>query len=262
MIEEHPTPSPVLVADDGGVRTLRLDRPETRNALNTAMVLALAEALEEAQRDDTVRCVILTGGPRWFASGADLRELLETPPTALLHGDKDAAWKRIFACEKPIVAAVAGPALGGGCELAFASDFVVAADNAVFGQPEIRLGILPGAGGTQRWARTVGRFRAAQVVLGAEQFSAWEAYRGGFVAEVVPGERLAAAAAALAGRIAASAPHAARAAKAALRAAESMALGDALRYEKALLSAVLSTDDANEGVTAFLERRAPVFKGQ
>lgn len=252
----------VAVADVDGVRTLRLDRPATRNALDTPMVVAIADALEEAQTAPDVRCVVVTGGDRWFASGADLRELVRTTPSALLHGVKDAAWKRIFAFEKPLVAAVAGPALGGGCELALSADLVVAADDAVFGQPEIRLGILPGAGGTQRWARAVGRFRAAQVALCAEQLTAWESFRQGLVVEVVPVERIAEAASALAARVAASAPHAARGVKAALRAAESMPVGDALRYEKSLLAVVLSTDDAAEGVTAFLERRAPVFEGR
>jgi enoyl-CoA hydratase len=250
------------IVDHDGVRTLRMSRPETRNALDTPMVVAMADALDDAALDETVRCVILTGGEERFASGADLRELARTTPGELLTGAKDAAWQRVFAFPKPLVAAVAGPALGGGCELALSCDIVIAADDAFFGQPEVRLGIMPGAGGTQRWARAAGRYRAAVVNLTGETVSAWEAWSLGLVAEVVPAERLSAAADEWARRIARFAPLATRGVKAAVRAAESMPVQDAMRLEKSLMAGLLASRDAAEGIDAFLTRRKPVFEGR
>jgi len=245
------------VKDRDGVRTLLMSRPDTRNALDTPMVVGLADAL-----DDSVRCLVLTGGHERFASGADLRELARTTPGELLTAAKDAAWQRIFAFPKPLVAAVAGPALGGGCELALSCDVVVAADDAVLGQPEIRLGIMPGAGGTQRWARAAGRYRAAVVSLMAETVDAWEARDLGLVAEVVPAERLLVAAHDWARRIAELAPLATRGVKAAVRAAESMPVAEAIRFEKSLMAGLLASRDAAEGIAAFLEHRTPEFEGR
>jgi enoyl-CoA hydratase/carnithine racemase len=247
---------------EGHVQVLTLSRPEVRNALDTPMVEAIAAALEAAAADADVRCVVLTGGTEVFASGADIRELRDTSPMGLLTGAKDAAWRRIFSFDKPLVVGAAGYVLGGGCELAMSADVIVAADSAVFGQPEICLGILPGAGGTQRWPRSVGRYRATVVNLAGETLSAWEAADVGVVAEVVPRERVVQAAIGWGERIAQFAPLAAKTVKTAIAAAETMPLTDAMRYEKTLLSVVLSSEDAAEGFSAFLEKRPATFEGR
>jgi enoyl-CoA hydratase/carnithine racemase len=191
-----------------------------------------------------------------------VRALLEVTPEEYAASPRAEAWRRLDRVEVPLVAAVAGWALGGGCELAFACDVVVAADTAVFGQPEAKLGLIPGAGGTQRWARAVGRFAAADVVLAGRTVDAFEARELGLVAKVVPAERVVVAGVALAQRIAAGAPLSLRAAKAALRAAEELPLSEGLRHEREQLLRVLATEDRTEGITAFLEKRPPRFAGR
>jgi enoyl-CoA hydratase/carnithine racemase len=259
---EKPAESPVSVTFDEGIALLRLSRPEARNALDTNMVVSLAGELRGCLDRPDIRCVVITGGTRIFASGADIRELGETRPTDLLTAPKDAAWQQIFSFPLPVVSAVAGYVLGGGCELAFSGDFVIAGDNAVFGQPEARIGIMPGAGGTQRWARAAGRYLASQVNITARFVTAWEALRMGIVAEVVPTERVVEAAMGWARRIAAVPPLATRSIKVALRAAESMPIREAMRYEKTMMATLLATDDAAEGMGAFLEKRQPTFRGR
>jgi enoyl-CoA hydratase/carnithine racemase len=205
---------------------------------------------------------VLTGGPRIFASGADIRELRQTTPADYLQSERLGIWLRFARFTKPSVAAVAGYVLGGGCELAMSCDVIVAADTAVFGQPEIKLGILPGAGGTQRWARACGRFRAAEIVLSAHTVDAWTAHEYGMVAEVVPPERVVAAGIARATEIGQFSPIAARLCKAAVRAAEELPVSAGLEHERALLGTLLSTADHIEGIDAFLEKRAARFTGR
>jgi enoyl-CoA hydratase/carnithine racemase len=247
---------------DDHVAVITIDRPEARNALSTEVLTGLRDGLDRAEEDDAVRAVVLTGGPRIFASGADVRELRSTTPADYLQSVRLTAWLRFARFPKPSVAAVAGYVLGGGCELAMTCDLVVAADTAVLGQPEIRLGILPGAGGTQRWARVAGRFRAAEVVLAGRSVGAWEAQRWGLVSSVVPAEAVVQAGIAAARSIAVHSPIAARLSKAALRASEEMPLTGALEHERALLGTLLSTDDHFEGIDAFLEKRPARFTGR
>ncbi|WIX77321.1 enoyl-CoA hydratase-related protein [Amycolatopsis carbonis] len=244
------------------VAMITIDRPSARNALSTDVLRGLCAGLDRAEADDEIRAVVLTGGEKIFASGADIRELRTTSPAGYLQSERLAAWARFGRFPKPSIAAVAGYALGGGCELAMSCDFIVAADSATFGQPEIRLGILPGAGGTQRWARVAGRFRAAELVLAARTVDAWTAREYGLVARVVPAERVVAAGVALAGEVAAFGPVATRLSKAAVRASEELPLAGGLEHERALLGTLLSTEDHFEGIDAFLEKRSARFTGR
>ncbi len=253
---------PVRYAVQDTIAVVTIARPEARNALSTDVLRGLSDALDRAEHDDGVRAVVLTGGPQIFASGADIRELRATTPAAYLLSERLAAWQRFGRFPKPAVAAVAGYVLGGGCELAMTCDFIVAADNAVLGQPEIRLGIIPGAGGTQRWARVAGRFRAAELVLGARNVDAWTAQRLGLVNQVVPAECVVDAGVTMAATVAAHSPVAARLGKAALRASEEMPMSGGLDHERALLGTLLSTEDHLEGIDAFLEKRSARFTGR
>jgi enoyl-CoA hydratase/carnithine racemase len=253
---------PVRYAVQDTIAVVTIARPEARNALSTDVLRGLSDALDRAEHDDGVRAVVLTGGPQIFASGADIRELRATTPAAYLLSERLAAWQRFGRFAKPAVAAVAGYVLGGGCELAMTCDFIVAADNAVLGQPEIRLGIIPGAGGTQRWARVAGRFRAAELVLGGRNVDAWTAQRLGLVNQVVPAECVVDAGVAMAATVAAHSPVAARLGKAALRASEEMPMSGGLDHERSLLGTLLSTEDHLEGIDAFLEKRSARFTGR
>ena len=252
---------PVLTERRDRVLVLTINRPATRNALSTEVLHGLVAGLDRAEDDPSVHAVVLTGGTERFASGADLRELRDTSPAQYLQSQRQQAWPRLARFRKPLVAAVAGPTLGGGCELAMSCDLVVAGDSAVLGQPEIRLGLIPGAGGTQRWARVAGRFRAAEVVLAGRTVDAWTAYRFGVVNRVVPSECVVEAAVALAGEVADFSPLAARLGKAAVRSSEEVGVTSGLDYERAQLAVLLSSEDHVEGIDAFLEKRRPRFVG-
>ncbi|MDZ5446379.1 enoyl-CoA hydratase-related protein [Micromonospora sp. 4G57] len=253
--------TPVTYQVGDAVAVVTISRPEARNALSSDVLRGLAEAMDRAEADPDVRAMVLTGGPKLFASGADVRELRATSPAQYLLSERLACWSRFARFPKPAVAAVAGYVLGGGCELAMTCDFIVAADSAMLGQPEIKLGIIPGAGGTQRWARVSGRFRAAELVLTGGFVDAWTAQRMGLVNQVVPAERVVEAGIAVARSVAAQSPVAARLGKAALRASEEVGVSSGLDYERSLLLTLLSTDDHLEGIDAFLEKRPPSFKG-
>lgn len=257
-----PPPTGVRVQRDGPVEVITLDRPASRNALTTDLMSELVSSAQRADADPQVRAIVLTGGPERFASGADVRELLALGPADYLCSPRLSAWRALMSLGTPTVAAVAGPVLGGGCELALCCDLVVAADNAVLGQPEIRLGIIPGAGGTQRWARVAGRFVAADVVLLGQTVDAWRARELGLVHRVCPAERIVECGVAVARRLAAAGPLAARQARTALRAAEETGLGAALELERALLVGLLGTEDKDEGIRAFLDKRPPQFRGR
>jgi enoyl-CoA hydratase/carnithine racemase len=254
--------TPVLYETHEAVAVVTIARPTTRNALTTEVLGAIAAAYDRAEADSDVRALVLTGGPVTFASGADVRELRDVNPASYLVSERQAAWARFARFGKPTVAAVAGFVLGGGCELALSCDVVIAADTAVFGQPEVRLGLIPGAGGTQRWARAAGRYRAADIVLHATTLDAWTAAACGVVTEVVPAERLLAAAIDYARTVASFAPVAVRLARQAVRAAEELPVSAALAHEKSLLATALATDDHREGIDAFLARRSPRFAGR
>lgn len=241
---------------------LTLDRPETRNALTSPMLSDLLAGLREVDEDPELDATVIAGDRRVFASGADLREMRATSPATYLTGARRAAWEALGRIQKPVVAAVSGFALGGGCELALACDAIVAGDDAVLGQPEVRLGLIPGAGGTQRWARAAGRYAAAPIVLGARTVTAWRAHRMGIVDRVAPATRVVAAATDLARELTVGAPLATGFAKQALRFSEDLPIERALGQERALLAALLATDDLQEGIDAFLEKRAPDFTGR
>ena len=252
-------------ADDPGahVALLTLDRPAQLNALNDALLRQLATALERLDADPACRCIVITGaGERAFAAGADIKELIDQTPDSLAAGGSFDAWDRIRRVRKPIVAAVRGYALGGGCELAMACDMIVAGDDAQFGQPEIRIGVIPGAGGTQRLTRAIGKARAMELILTGRSIDAREADALGLVTSVVPAEATVDAALALAGRIAAMPPLAVVAAKEAVRAAFDGSLTAGLESERRLFFGLFGSEDQREGMAAFVEKRTPRWSGR
>lgn len=246
-----------------GVALVTIDRPEALNALRFDLLDELADALARLDADETCRAIVLTGaGTRAFAAGADIRELARQTPVSLAVEDRFAVWERIAATRKPVIAAVRGFALGGGCELAMSCDLIIAGDDARFGQPEINLGVMPGAGGTQRLTRAIGRARAMDLILTGRTITAAEAEAMGLVSRVVPAEETVPAALELARAIAAQAPVAVLAAKEAVRLAEELPLSAGLRHERRAFFALFATDDQTEGMAAFVEKRRPDWKGR
>ncbi len=245
-----------------GVALVTIDRPEALNALDYDLLDELAETLEALDRDERVGCVVLAGGERAFAAGADIRELAAETPVSLETSRRFEAWDRLAAVGVPLVAAVRGYALGGGCELAMLCDCIVAGDDARFGQPEIKLGIIPGAGGTQRLPRAIGKAKATELILTGRQIDAAEAERIGLVTCVVPAEETVERALDLAGRIAAGPRLAVRAAKAAIARAFELPLRAGLDFERRAFYLLFATEDRREGMAAFLEKRPPTFQGR
>jgi enoyl-CoA hydratase/carnithine racemase len=243
------------------VLVLTIDRPSARNALNPEILTSIAQQLVAADQDPEIRTIVLTGGAKNFSAGADIDVLSGHSPASYLSSPTRRAFEGIARAEKPIVAGVAGFCLGGGCELAFACDLIIAGDNAVFGQPEINLGIIPGAGGTQLWRQRAGSGPQTEAALLGRLVDAWTARRIGLADEVVPAERIVDAAIEKALAIAEKAPLASRTAKAALRSAGRMSLEAALAHEVALMAGLLGTQDAQEGTRAFLEKRRPQYRG-
>ncbi len=252
----------ILVERDERVGIVTLNRPKELNALNFQLVSELADAFEVFDREETIGCIVLTGaGEKAFAAGADIKEMANKSPIDMLTGGFD-AWARIKRIHKPVIAAVNGYALGGGCELALHCDMIVASENARFGQPEIAIGIIPGAGGTQRLARTLGKYRTMEMVLTGAQISAQEMAAHGLVNRVVPkGEHLVEAVK-LAKTVAAQAPIAARLAKDAVLAAFETSLEEGLEIERKNFFLLFSTEDMREGMRAFIEKRKPEFQGK
>ena len=256
-----PAPGPDGPLD--GVALVTIQRPDVLNALSFDLLDALADALATLDADPACRAIVLTGsGERAFAAGADIRELARQTPVTLLVENRFAAWERIAATRKPVIAAVRGFALGGGCELAMSCDLIVAGEDARFGQPEINLGVMPGAGGTQRLTRAIGRARAMDLILTGRTITAREAETMGLVSRVVPAERTLDEALALGAAVAAQAPVAVLAAKEAVRLAEELPLGDGLRHERRAFFALFATEDQTEGMAAFVEKRRPEWKGR
>lgn len=243
------------------VAVVWLDRPEVLNALSPPMLVALADALERLDRDPEVLAIVITGGERVFAAGADLHAMAEASPVDILAADTLASWQRISRLNKPLIAAVNGYALGGGCELAMSCDLIIAGENARFGQPEIKVGIMPGAGGTQRLARAIGPYRAMEMVLTGEPISAQEAFAAGLVNRVVPPERTLEEALSLAQLIAERPPIAVRLARQALRHGVENTLREGMAVERRNFTLLFDTEDQAEGMKAFLEKRPPEFKG-
>jgi enoyl-CoA hydratase len=246
-----------------GVALVTIQRPDVLNALSFDLLDALANAFATLDADPRCRAIVVTGsGDRAFAAGADIRELARQTPVTLLVENRFAAWERIAATRKPVIAAVRGFALGGGCELALSCDLIVAGEDARFGQPEINLGVMPGAGGTQRLTRAIGRARAMDLILTGRTITAREAESMGLVSRVVPAERTLDEALALGAAVAAQPPVAVLAAKEAVRLAEELPLGDGLRHERRAFFALFATEDQTEGMAAFVEKRRPEWKGR
>jgi enoyl-CoA hydratase/carnithine racemase len=247
---------------DGHVALLRLNRPEARNALSPELMEELASALENLDPDPEVRCVVIAGSDKVFAAGADIKAMAERSFAEALHHPAASFWRRLAAIKTPMIAAVSGYALGGGCELALACDMIVAAEGATFGQPEINLGIIPGGGGTQRLARVLGKQRTMELVLTGRRFNAKEGLELGLVNRVVEDDRWLEEAMALAATVAERPPIAARLAKQAVIAAEETVLSAGLESERRLYELAMATEDRVEGMNAFLEKREPKFEGQ
>ncbi len=252
----------IQVDSADGICTIRLDRPEARNALRTDMLREIADALDAAGADNRIACAIITGNERVFAAGADVAEMAGMGMTEMLEDLRPGLWQAIARFPKPLIAAVNGYALGAGCELAMHCDLILAGRNAQFGQPEIRLGIIPGAGGIQRLIRRVGRSLASQMVLTGEFIDARSALRAGLVSEICEPELTLERAQRIAADIAALPPLALRQAKQALRLADEMPLAAALEFERKAFVMLAGTEDRNEGLAAFLDKRKPQFKGK
>jgi enoyl-CoA hydratase/carnithine racemase len=251
----------ISVGDDG-VGLLRLDRPEARNALSKEMRAEILEALEQFDFDAGVRCAVIAGSDKFFAAGADIKAMAERPLDEPPDPEGIRFWERLTAFEVPTIAAVSGYALGGGCELALACDMIVADAKARFGQPEIMLGIIPGGGGTQRLARTIGKQRAMEYVLTGRPFDAQTAHEWGLVNRVAGEGEWLEAALELARDVAARAPLAAKLAKKAVHAAFESPLAEGLRSERGLFDQAMASEDRVEGMNAFLENRDPRFEGR
>ena len=255
--------STIIVDLKDGVCTIRLNRPEVRNAINALMMRELASAIRSAESDPTTRCILLTGSDKAFAAGADIKEMasksfVEVFGEEFVGADFDA----IARARKPIIAAVAGYALGGGCELAMLADFIIAADNARFGQPEVNLGVMAGLGGTQRLTRAVGKAKAMDMHLTGRLMEAEEAERAGLVARVVPLARLMEEATSAARKIAAKSPISVMAIKESVNCSQESGLREGQQFERRLFQALFATEDQKEGMAAFVEKREPQFRGR
>ncbi len=248
--------------DEPGVALLRLNRPEARNALSPELMERLAAELERLDPDPEVRCVVIAGSEKVFAAGADIKAMSERSFAEALRHPAASFWRRLAAIKTPLIAAVSGYALGGGCELALACDMIVASDSAVFGQPEINLGIIPGGGGTQRLARVIGKQRAMELVLTGRRFDAAEALQMGLVNRVAEDGRWLDVALELAREVASQPPIATRLGKQAVLGAEETALSAGLENERRLYELAMATEDRVEGMKAFLEKREPKFGGR
>ena len=253
LVERQPEQHTALV---------RLNRPKQLNALNGPTMDLLCETLEALDADEEIHAIVVTGSERAFAAGADIGEMATASPIDMLRSNRIGQWDRVRRITKPVIAAVNGWCLGGGCELAMTLDLIIAGEGARFGQPEITIGVIPGAGGTQRLTRAIGKSRAMEMVLTGEPRAAAEALSRGLVSRVVPDELVVEDALALAATIAMRSPIAVRVAKEAVNAAYELPLTDALAHERRLFYLLFASEDQKEGMAAFLEKRAPDFKGR
>ncbi|MCW5731156.1 MAG: enoyl-CoA hydratase [Alphaproteobacteria bacterium] len=253
----------IIVETHGAVGLIRLNRPQALNALNGELMNELAAALERFEGDEAIGCMVITGSEKAFAAGADIKEMQSRTYMDVYMGDFITAnWERVTRCRKPVIAAVAGYALGGGCELAMMCDFILAADNARFGQPEINLGVIPGAGGTQRLTRFVGKSKAMEMCLTARMMDAAEAERVGLVSRVVPKDQLLDEALKVAARIAELSRPAVMMAKESVNRSYEGSLSEGIRFERRLFHSLFATEDQKEGMAAFAEKRQPQFKNR
>ncbi len=253
----------ILVETRGAVGLITFNRPQALNALCDALVRELGAALDAFEADDAVGAIVLTGSERAFAAGADIKEMAgKSFVDCYVQDFITDGWERVTTCRKPIIAAVAGFALGGGCEMAMMCDTIIAAESAKFGQPEITLAIIPGSGGTQRLTRAVGKAKAMEMVLSGRMIDAAEAERSGLVSRIVPNEQLVDEALKLAAKIAAMSRPAVLAAKEAVNRAFETTLAEGIRFERRLFHAMFATEDQKEGMAAFVEKRKPAFKNR
>jgi enoyl-CoA hydratase len=252
----------ILVETRGAVGLITLNRPKALNALCDALVRELGQALDAFESENAVGAIVLTGSDKAFAAGADIKEMQGRSFIDVYLADFVKTWERITLCRKPVIAAVAGYALGGGCELAMMCDTIVCADNAKFGQPEINLGITPGAGGTQRLTRFVGKAKAMDMILTGRLMDAAEAERSGLVSRVVPAAQLVAETVKMATQIAALSRPAVMIAKEMVNRAYETTLAEGVRFERRLFHALFATEDQKEGMSAFVEKRKPNFRNR
>lgn len=252
----------ILVSREEPIAIVQINRPKQLNALNSQVMLELTNALEELDGDDAIRCMIVTGNERAFGAGADIKGMADATAVEMLQRNWIAYWDRIKKVTKPVIAAVSGYAFGGGCELAMACDLIVASESAQFAQPEINLGVIPGAGGTQRLTRAIGKSKAMDMVLTGRSMSAHEAEANGLVARVFPTEVYLEETKKLALEIASKAPIALRLGKEAVNKAYESSLTDGLDYERKLFYFLFATEDGREGLNAFVEKRKPEWKGK
>lgn len=248
----------ILLERHDPVALIRLNRPRVHNALNNALMSELSDLLKDLEQDDEIRAIVITGNDKAFAAGADISEM-QTMDFSRAYREQfiSSNWEQVTRCRKPVIAAVAGVALGGGCELAMMCDVIIAADSARFGQPEVKLGILPGAGGTQRLTRAIGKAKAMDLCLTGRMMDAEEAERSGLVSRIVPAATLVDDAMAMAGEIAQNSLMATMLNKEAVNQAFETSLGTGVDYERRLFWASLDTEDRREGMAAFLEKRSP-----
>ena len=252
----------LLLETHGSVLLIRLNRPQALNAINAALARELIRTLTEFDADAQLRCAVITGSQKAFAAGADVKEMVDKTMAEMFAGNYFAGFDAVSRIRKPIIAAVAGFALGGGCELAMMCDFIIAADNAKFGQPEITLGAAPGMGGSQRLTRLIGKSKAMDMVLTGRTMDAVEAERAGIVSRIVPADRLIEETLTVARKIAEMAPLAVFASKEMVNVALETSLAQGILFERRLFHSLFALDDRKEGMTAFIEKRKPTFKGR
>jgi enoyl-CoA hydratase len=252
----------LLVSQDGFVATVQLNRPKVLNALNIELMTELVDCLEALDQDSSVRAIVLTGSERAFAAGADIKEMADASAVDMLTRDQFARWDRIRKIKKPIIAAVSGFALGGGCELMMHCDIIIASETARIGQPEILIGVMPGAGGTQRLTRAVGKGLAMEMILTGRQITGEEAMRAGLVNKVVPVEFYLEEAQKLAREISDKPPIAVRLAKEAILKSFDTTIEMGLEYERKNFYLLFASEDMREGMSAFIEKRKPEWKGK
>jgi enoyl-CoA hydratase len=252
----------ILTSVEGNVGIVTLNRPKVLNALNHQLMEELVSALATFEADDEIRAIVLTGSERSFAAGADIKEMSEESSISIMLQDKFATWDKVRNTKKPIIAAVSGFAFGGGCELAMTCDMIVASETAQFGQPEINLGVIPGAGGTQRLTRAIGKVKAMEMILTGRPITAKEALAVGLVNKVVPVELFLEEAKALAKEIAKKSPIAVRLAKEAVMKTFDTSISEGLEFERKNFYALFASEDQKEGMKAFLEKRQAKFVGR